>query len=225
MTHLAPAPEMSRRDARAALGWPTDVRLIVHTGNMGAKQGLENVVEAARLADRDGAPVKFVLVGDGGERARLEELAAGIERIQFVDPLDEVDYRRALAAADCLLVNELPGVATMAVPSKLTSYFAASRPVLAATDPTGITAGEVERAEIAGVAVPAGEPRVLLDTALDLVEDVDAAVVYGSAGRRYCQDALGAEAALDAFDRVIRDVAARRADRFAVQRSIATSNG
>ncbi|MCV7374143.1 glycosyltransferase [Mycolicibacterium arabiense] len=223
-THLAPAPEMSRRDARAALGWPTDVRLIVHTGNMGAKQGLENVVEAARLADRDGAPVKFVLVGDGGERARLEELAAGIERIQFVDPLDEVDYRRALAAADCLLVNELPGVATMAVPSKLTSYFAASRPVLAATDPTGITAGEVERAG-AGVAVPAGEPRVLLDTALDLVEDVDAAVVYGSAGRRYCQDALGAEAALDAFDRVIRDVAARRADRFAVQRSIATSNG
>ncbi len=112
----------------------------------------------------------------------------------------------------------------MAVPSKLTSYFAASRPVLAATDPQGITAGEVERAG-AGVAVPAGDPGVLLETALQLAEDVDSAVVYGDAGRRYCRDALGAEAALDAFDRVIRDVAARRADRSGVRSSTAKSNG
>jgi colanic acid biosynthesis glycosyl transferase WcaI len=223
-THLAPAPEMSRKDARAALGWPIDVRLIVHTGNMGAKQGLENVVEAARLADRDQAPVKFVLVGDGGERTRLEELASGIDRLQFVDPLNEADYRCALAAADCLLVNELPGVATMAVPSKLTSYFAASRPVLAATDPKGITASEVERAG-GGVSGPAGYPRALLDTALHLAEDVDAAVAYGDAGRRYCRTALGAEAALDAFDRVIRNVEGTRVGRAADRSSTAIANG
>ena len=42
-----------------------------------------------------------------------------------------------------LLVNELPGVAHMAMPSKLTSYFQAGKPVLAATDEGGFTAKEI----------------------------------------------------------------------------------
>jgi putative colanic acid biosynthesis glycosyltransferase WcaI len=211
-THLKPSPVLCQRDARAALGWQTDVSLAVHTGNMGTKQGLENVVEAARLADEQRAPIKFVLVGDGCERARLEQLAQGIDRIQFVDPLDEADYRCALAAADCLLVNELPGVATMAVPSKLTSYFDAKRPILAATDPTGIAAGEVERAN-AGVVVLAGDPHKLLAMALQLSEDKTQAAAYGAAGQRYCREHLSSETAMAAFEQVIQDVAARRVDR------------
>jgi putative colanic acid biosynthesis glycosyltransferase WcaI len=208
-THLRPSPVLSRHDARAALGWPKDVFLAVHTGNMGAKQGLENIVQAARLADERRAPIKFLLVGDGGERAGLERLAVGIERLEFIDPLDDADYRCALAAADCLVVNELPGVATMAVPSKLTSYFDASRPILAATDLHGITAGEIERAK-AGVVVAAGDPLALLEMALQLVQDERHAVEYGAAGRRYRMEVLDAEAAITEFDRLIDEVASER---------------
>jgi len=207
-THLEPSPAVSQQEARTALGWPTDVFLAVHTGNMGAKQGLHNVVAAARLADEQQAPIKFVLVGDGGERAALERLAEGIERIQFVDPLGDADYRCALAAADCLVVNELPGVAEMAVPSKLTSYFDATRPVLAATDPKGITAGEVKQAQ-AGVVIPAGDPQALLDKALQISEDRERAAVYGTAGRRYRMEVLDPDAAITAFEKVIREVARR----------------
>ncbi|WP_319453703.1 MULTISPECIES: glycosyltransferase family 4 protein [unclassified Mycobacterium] len=211
-THLRPSPVMRQRDARAVLGWPADVLLTVHTGNMGKKQGLENVVEAARLADERQAPIQFVLVGDGSERAGLEQLARGIDRIQFVDPLDDADYRCALAAADCLLVNELPGVAAMSVPSKLTSYFDAARPILAATDARGITAGEIEQAN-AGVVVPAGDPHALLTMALQLSEDRETAAAWGAAGRRHCREFLTADAAMTAFERVIRDVASERAGR------------
>jgi glycosyltransferase involved in cell wall biosynthesis len=213
-THLRPAPVMSQRDARAALGWPTDVFLAVHTGNMGRKQGLENLVEAARLADERRAPIKFVLVGDGSERARLEQLAQGIDRIQFIDPLNDADYRCALAAADCLVVNELPGVATMSVPSKLTSYFDVMRPILAATDPTGLTAREIEQAS-AGAVVPAGDPHALLARALQLSEDRERAAAYGAAGHRYCRELLTADAAIGAFERVIREVASERTGRMA----------
>lgn len=207
-THLPPSAEMSRQKAREALGWPNDVLLVVHTGNMGAKQGLENVVDAARLADQRRAPIKFILVGDGGEREKLEHSARGIERIAFVDPLNNADYRCALAAADCLLVNELPGVAAMAVPSKLTSYFDAMRPILAATDPTGITAGEIEHAG-AGVVVPAGDPEVLLETAQRIAEDSAGAAAYGAAGRRYRMEVLDADAAIWAFEQVIAELATR----------------
>jgi glycosyltransferase involved in cell wall biosynthesis len=208
-THLKPTPVVSQNDARAALGWPTDVALAVHTGNMGAKQGLENVVEAARLADQRQSPIKFILVGDGGEREALERLAHGVERIAFVDPLDDADYGSALAAADCLVVNELPGVAAMAVPSKLTSYFDAARPILAATDANGITAGEVEQAN-AGVVVPAGDPEALLTAALELASDSGRAAAYGAAGRRFRTEVLDADAAIDAFDRVIDEVVNQR---------------
>ncbi len=208
-THLKPSPEISKQDARAKLGWPTDVLLAVHTGNMGAKQGLENVVEAARLADNRQAPIKFVLVGDGGERARLEKLAEGVERIAFIDPLDEVDYRCALAAADCLVLNELPGVATMAVPSKLTSYFDAGRPVIAATDPKGIAAEEIQQAG-AGVVVASGDPQALLVMAQELSADKEGAATYGSAGRRYRSDVLNADAAIVAFCRMVEEMIGER---------------
>jgi glycosyltransferase involved in cell wall biosynthesis len=164
------------------------------------------------LADERRAPIKFVLVGDGSERTRLERLAREIDRIEFVDPLNETDYRYALAAADCLLVNELPGVATMAVPSKLTSYFDATRPILAATDAKGIAAGEIETAG-AGVVVPAGDPQALLEMALQLSDDSERAAAYGAAGRRYCRELLTADAAIAAFENVVREVAGERAGR------------
>lgn len=205
-THLKPSRAMTKLEARSAIGWPTDRFLVVHTGNMGAKQGLDNVVEAARLADACSEPIQFVLVGDGSDRSRLEDLAHGIERITFIDPLGDADYRSALAAADCLLVNELPGVANMAVPSKLTSYFDAARPVLAATEIDGITASEIEQAK-AGVVVPAGDPQALLTAALQISRDTEQADVYGAAARRFCRERLTADAAIGAFERVVREVA------------------
>ena len=194
-THLPPWKPVDSAEAKARLGWPQDVTLAVHTGNMGAKQGLENLVEAARLAGQHGCSVRFLLIGDGGERRALEAAARGVSRVDFIDPLDDDDYRLALAAADVLIVNEKPGVASMAVPSKLTSYFNAGRPVVAATDSGGITASEIAAAA-AGVVVPAGDPQALLDAVDDLGRDDTAAHRFGVNGQRYRESVLDQDAAI-----------------------------
>jgi glycosyltransferase involved in cell wall biosynthesis len=147
------------------------------------------------------------LVGEGGERRRLEQYATGVERITFVDPLSDEDFRFALAAADVLLVNEKPGVSGMALPSKLTSYFDAARPIVAATDPDGITASEVAAAD-AGIVVRAGDPGALLDAILSLREDKSAASRYAANGKRYREDVLGEEEAIDLWSDVIKRVTA-----------------
>jgi colanic acid biosynthesis glycosyl transferase WcaI len=209
-THLAEAKKDA--DANAAkekLGWPSGVTLAVHTGNMGAKQGLENILDAARVADERAAPVHFILVGDGGERRKLVELASGISRLSFVAPLDDEEYRLALAAADILIVNEKPGVSAMAVPSKLTAYFDAGRPVIAATDPEGITSSEV-RESGAGVVVPAGEPSRLLDAVIAIGADPEGARQYGLNGLRYRQQVLGQDAAIAQFLNLIRAIGSGR---------------
>jgi colanic acid biosynthesis glycosyl transferase WcaI len=200
--HLPPADPVDALAARSALGWPTDVTLAVHTGNMGVKQGLENIVEAARIADKRGSPVHFVLVGEGGERRRLMERARGISSLTFVDPLNDDDYHLALSAADVLLVNEMPGVSAMAVPSKLTSYFDAGRPVVAATDRNGITASEV-MASGAGTVVPAGQPRLLLDEVLDMSQNSEAMAQFGLNGRRYREAVLDQRAAMRDWANVV----------------------
>ena len=208
-THLPPSGPVDRAAAREALNWPRQVALAVHTGNMGTKQGLENLVDAARIADQRGAAVHFVLVGDGGERRSLEERAHGISRITFVDPLGEKEFRSALAAADVLIVNEKPGVSGMAVPSKLTSYFDAGRPIAAATDASGTTASEIAAAG-AGVVVPAGEPGALLDAILELNANAEASAQFGQNGRRYREEVLDERVAIERWASVIGATISKR---------------
>lgn len=204
-THLAPFPTIDVKASRERFGWKPDETVVLHTGNMGMKQGLTNVIDAARAVEHHSDPVRFVLVGDGGEREMLQALARGVGPLQFVPPLDDADYAAALKSADILLVNELAGVAEMAVPSKLTSYFQAERPVIAATDPAGITAGEV-RAAGAGLVVPAGDPEALRNAALELRANPDLAAAFGASGLHYRQTMLDEETAITKFADMLYEV-------------------
>jgi colanic acid biosynthesis glycosyl transferase WcaI len=206
-THLTPFVLEDRPAARSSFGWSPDDIIVLHAGNMGAKQGLDSVVEAARLADRQASPVRFVLLGDGNQRARLQKLAEGINRIEFVNSLPDSRFQEALAAADVLLVNELPGVKEMSVPSKLTSYFSSGVPVLAATDEGSVTAEEITTAE-AGLRVDAGTPDALLRGAELLASDKELARRYSKNGRRFVQSTLSEEHAIDTYDRYLTHLAA-----------------
>lgn len=205
-SHIADATT-DRSATRRRLGWPDDEVIALHSGNMGEKQGLENVVEAARLADLEDRPIRFVLLGHGARRAALEALGTGVRRLQFVDPLPGGDFENALAAADVLVLNEKPGVAEMCVPSKLTSYFTAARPVVAAVEPHGAAAIEM-RVAGAGRCVRSGDPRALLDAALLLGVDRDGAARMGAAGRDYADRVLSPPAAVGAYEAWVRSLVA-----------------
>lgn len=206
-THLPPRVDVDVEAVRRARGWMPGQTVVLHAGNMGVKQGLENVVDAARLADSRNTDVRFVLVGGGSEREKLVQLATGVSRIEIMPPLDDTSFAQALHAADVLLINEKAGIAEMSVPSKLTSYFSAGRPVLAATDAAGITADEIRLAS-AGVVVPAGDPEALLDGVVALVADPRASARMGWNGVDYCSSVLDQDHALDAYARLLRGLIA-----------------
>lgn len=195
-------PEISgerREQTRARHGWGDEETIVLHAGAMGAKQGLENVVLAAREASRRGARIRFVLLGDGNQRARLEAMGAD-PRLLFIDPLPDGEFRDVIAAADVLLVNERAGLTEMSVPSKLTTYFATGLPVIAAVDESSTTHDEMVAAG-AGPVVAAEDPSALVDAVVALASDDDAARRYGVAARSYRREVLSASAAADAFER------------------------
>ncbi|RNE62648.1 glycosyltransferase WbuB [Cryobacterium tepidiphilum] len=208
-THLGPTPTIDVGEVRNRHGWTPGETVVLHAGNMGVKQGLENVIDAARLASERSLPLKFVLLGNGNQRAALEEYGRDVDGLQFLSSLDDVGFQSALGSADILLVNEKPGVSEMAVPSKLTSYFSSGRPVVAATDLSGVTAEEI-RASVAGMVVQAGDPQALVDVCLQLREDPEQASVLGANGQRYRKDVLGQEPGIDLFAGILRTMASRQ---------------
>jgi colanic acid biosynthesis glycosyl transferase WcaI len=106
------------------LGLPADRQIILYSGNIGEKQGLENVVAAA--AELQDKPWLFVIVGQGGGKARLEKSVAerGLSNVRFF-PLQSYEALPALLKmADCHLVIQKRGAADAVLPSKLTNILA-----------------------------------------------------------------------------------------------------
>ncbi|MCS6523223.1 glycosyltransferase [Curtobacterium citreum] len=202
-SHLEDGEPVDRAAARAELGWTDDEFVVLHAGNMGVKQGLENVVESAKLAVAHGSRIRFVLLGDGNQRRELERAAVDAPALQMLGSLPDAEFRRALAAADALLVNEKPGVAGMAVPSKLTSYFSTGLPVLAATDAGSVTESEVLLSG-GGVSVAAGDPRALLEAAEALSSDPERAAELGLAGQRFRRERLSSHASFNTYAQLLQ---------------------
>ncbi|MET3932802.1 glycosyltransferase family 4 protein [Arthrobacter sp. OAP107] len=208
-THLPESPTAGLEEMREKLGWSRHDIVVLHAGNMGKKQGLENVVQAARLAQDHRSSVRFVLMGDGNQRKFLESISLDIRNLDFVDPLPGDDFQVALAAADILLVNELPGVRDMAVPSKLTSYFNAGVPVIAATDEGSVTAAEITTSG-GGIRVDAAAPESLLNAAEELGSRPELARALGKSGLQFRQETLSEASAIAQYDEFIMSLASSR---------------
>ena len=201
-------PMLDRNTVRRRLELPINAVLCLHAGNIGYKQGLENVIECARLAINIEDHLFFVIVGDGNRRQEIVQLAEQhkLRNVRFL-PIQPTElFSSLLAAADMLLVNQRASVTNMSLPGKLTSYFASGRPVVAAVSPESETARELLNAE-SGVLVPPEQPELLLEAIRKLAADPDLQAQLGGAGRRYALTALRADYALAVLENFIHTAA------------------
>ena len=113
-----------------------DKFLVTHSGNMGVKQGLDVIVDAALLNKSDDS-VHFLLVGDGAVCERIRQRVAELElhNVSFLPLLQAEDFRGLLAASDVCLLTQQKSVSEIAFPSKIVTYLAAGRPVIASVNP------------------------------------------------------------------------------------------
>lgn len=197
-------PTQNRATTRKQLGLPEDHVLCVHAGNMGHKQGLENIVHCARLAQPTESKVCFILMGDGNQSAKLKTLAASLnlKNLHFLSLQTDEQYCNVLHAADILLLNQRAGVSEMSLPSKLTSYMASGRPVIAAVERESEAALELTASE-AGIVIDPNNPEALLSTVLDLIKAPELREVLGNNGRTHAANALSERGALINLENII----------------------
>jgi glycosyltransferase involved in cell wall biosynthesis len=192
----------SKDQCRQRLGWSSTDFICLHAGNMGIKQGLDTLLATAQLLATE--RVRVVLAGSGNDRGRLEREARkrNLHNVSFIDLQAESLYESMLKSADVLILNQRASIEGMALPSKLTSYFASGRPVLAAVSAGSETAREM-RAAGGGMVVPPGAPHHLAKAVLELRDDPARARDFGEKGLAYSSQHLGQRAAFPEFDRFL----------------------
>lgn len=185
-------------DLLTDLGVRPEQKVVLYSGNMGEKQGLEVVLEAAQaLADQH--DICFLLVGEGGGKSRLQARAAelGLTNVTFASLLPYELLPSLLASADCHLVVQRRGVADAVLPSKLTNILAVGGNAVITAD-VGTTLGRLCE-EHAGIAVLI-EP----ESGKALVEGVRQALSLAQpneVARTYARDFLDKEVILHRFFR------------------------
>jgi colanic acid biosynthesis glycosyl transferase WcaI len=160
--------------------------LAVYAGNLGVKQGVEILLEAARFVSN--GTVRFVICGDGARRAVLEQRARhmGLSNVIFLPLMPEQAYLEMLVDADIYLVTQQPGAGALFFPSKLLKGLALSKAVLVVADDQS----ELTRAAAEGafaIVVAPKCPEKLAAALKYLCEDSESRKTLGLAGRRYVE--------------------------------------
>jgi colanic acid biosynthesis glycosyl transferase WcaI len=164
-----------------------DEFVVLFAGTMGFFQGLEVVIEAARLLANESG-LLFLMVGGGAERGKLEERAAGLANVRFLPMQPKHVYPDVLAACDVALVTLDARLVAATVPSKLMTIMAAARPLIACLPPVaGKDAGRCISEAGCGVVVPAGDASALARAVLQLRHNDDCTKMMGRRGRAYAE--------------------------------------
>jgi colanic acid biosynthesis glycosyl transferase WcaI len=144
---------------------PAEAMLAVYSGNLGRKQGLEVLIDAAEIVAGQkvaGRPVVLIIAGDGAGQGLLAERLKRrpLPNLRLLPLLPAIEYQIMLRAADVALVTQMPGTGQVCFPSKLLSVLSAGLPVITAADETSDLARAVREGGF-GVNVPAASPAAL----------------------------------------------------------------
>lgn len=119
---------------RAELGIEDDKCVVLYSGNMGEKQGLEILLAAARSLQAESG-LLFVLCGTGAARARLMQIGTGLHNVLWL-PLQPVEkLNELLNLADVHLLPQRADAADWCLPSKLLGILASGKAVLTTAHP------------------------------------------------------------------------------------------
>lgn len=183
--------------ARSELGVPEDALVILFLGRLTRQKGVDALLDAFRVVQRNNPSIHLVIVGDGPEADRLRNAYCpqepGHDRIRWLG--SRRDVPALLRMANVLaLPSRWEGM-----PNVLLEAMAASRPVVA-------TAVEGSRELVVpgqtGWLVPPEDAMGLAQALLDAASDRGRLERFGAAGRRRVEQSYSIAAVVSAYDRL-----------------------
>jgi colanic acid biosynthesis glycosyl transferase WcaI len=190
---------------------PADGMLAVYSGNLGRKQGLEVLLDAAGILLQQQTAAErrvfLVIAGNGADRKSLEDRLKQrpLGNVRLLPLQSAAKYQAMLGAADVALVTQMPGTGQVCFPSKLLSVLSAGLPVITTADETSDLARAVRDGGF-GVNVPAASATELAAALRQAAQDPGLLAEWG--GRTHWVDRFSPEAMLPKFEAAVRTLAA-----------------
>ena len=179
---------------------------IMFAGNMGTVQALDKVVEAAAMTEKELPDVRFVFIGSGSERDKLEQLVQtkNLSNVVLLPRVPVDAMPRILALASAMLVHlrdEFPFDVT--IPSKTQEALGIGKPVLMAV--RGEASELVQQADAGVIAEPLN-PRSIADAARYLramsTEDLQA---MGMRGKAFYESNMSFDIVVDQIEAMLKE--------------------
>lgn len=187
---------------------------VVYGGNLGQAQALGDLIDAIAQVGADHPHVHLHLFGGGIEREALAEHASRVAggHATFHGSMDRAAMDRVFDGADLLIVQlKDDPLYALTIPSKVQHYLACGRPIVAGL--SGEAADLLRRSGAAIVCPPQDVGAIAGAIRRVLTMSSSERDTMGERGRRFYEDELGFERALDETVAVIGEAAARHAAR------------
>lgn len=193
-------PLIERSPYRDQFGITTR-HVALYSGNIGNKQGIEILVDVARLLARR-RDLTFLIVGEGALRDQLIAAAQGLDNVRF-EPLQPRNrLNDLLGLATLHLLPQLAGAADLVLPSKLTNILASGRPVVAtATAGTGLA----HECEGCGLVTEPGDAKAMAAAIVSLLDDPESCAKFGVEARARAEQRWSRDAILKRFESELHD--------------------
>ena len=203
--------ELAKFDAGAAeraseVSKPEGEIWAIYAGTLGASYDIATLIDAALIAARAKSHIRVKVLGDGPDRAKLEEKAA-----QSGAPVDFVGYApydlmAAYLKASDITVNSLVKSAPQSIITKIGDYLAAGIPMINTGSSPEFRAKV--KADGFGINVEAEDANVLSAALLELAGNPERRADMGAIARRIAEEQFDQPTAYQVIVELIRELTA-----------------
>ena len=187
---------------RLKLGISADQLVLMYSGSMNKKQGLELLVESIEHLS-DLPQLVWLFAGEGPSKTAFVRSTARFSNVIHL-PLQPAEQMNDwLNAADIHLLPQKAGAADLVLPSKLLGMLASGRPVVA----TSSAGSELfDLVSMAGACTEPGDSKAFSRAIRLLVGDVDRRLLTSKMARKLSEECFGQSTVLARFEHQLIDL-------------------
>ena len=174
-----------------------DMFRVVYAGNLGFAQGIETILEAAKLL-ADQKDIEFLIFGAGAAEEQLKKTAEGIGNVRFFPLLPPERVSEVYSLGNAGLVCCKKGIGGTGVPSKTWGVMACERPVLISFDMDSELSQIISSAK-AGLCSEAGDAVALAENIEKLFNNTEDCNQIGQNARIYAENFADKKVAVEKY--------------------------
>jgi len=186
LNEIKPLPENERQNNpyRNRLGITSDKLILLYSGSINKKQGMEILADAI-IALREREELVWIIAGEGPGKAEIVEATKGLPQVRHLGLQPSECMNDWLNMADVHLLPQRAGATDLVLPSKVIGMLASGRP-LVATSPAGSELGKL--AELVGRRTDPEDAIKFAEAVIDLTGNKEERMRLGRRGRQYAEE-------------------------------------